>query len=190
MVRTTASFQRHSPRKDARNNPIIRETEPWEDRLHMFGSVVQLSPTSLRLYYLIDGEHGLYNCVAESTDSGATWRKDLNLGMVAFPLNSSNTNNNIYFATPPQHGEHYTDFLAWVGLVPSAADAGTSASAAPPKYVAAMETPSWLTSQLPDYCKLGTRDDAVFLLFSDAGRNPLKQPRINADWQNGTVAKR
>eukprot|EP01046_Picozoa_sp_COSAG06_P061619 COSAG06_NODE_13586_length_1242_cov_1.235346_2_plen_158_part_00 len=68
--RTNATFTLHHPVKDP-NNPIIREDQPWEDRLHMFGSVVQVPPPSQspagpplwRIYYLIDGPGGLHNCV-------------------------------------------------------------------------------------------------------------------------------
>jgi hypothetical protein len=79
--RTNATFTLHHPVKDP-NNPIIREDQPWEDRLHMFGSVVQVPPPSQlpagpplwRIYYLIDGPGGLHNCVV---------RKSTALGLLA-----------------------------------------------------------------------------------------------------------
>ena len=43
---TNATRLLHRPRKDARN-PVLVETEPWEDRLHMFGSVVQLNVSGI-----------------------------------------------------------------------------------------------------------------------------------------------
>jgi hypothetical protein len=81
--RTTATWRVHRPIKDP-NNPILREDKPWEDRLHMFGSVVHASDGDdkiLRIYYLVDGQFGIYNCVVESRDGGLSFVKP-SLGLV------------------------------------------------------------------------------------------------------------
>ena len=58
----------------------------------MFGSVVQLSETDLRLYYLVDGQSaGIANCVAMSND-GATWTKP-SLGLVEWGARANRTNS-------------------------------------------------------------------------------------------------
>ena len=58
----------------------------------MFGSVVQLSETELRIYYLVDGQSaGLANCVAVS-DDGATWTKP-SLGLVEWGARANRTNS-------------------------------------------------------------------------------------------------
>lgn len=77
---TTATPVVHRPVKDP-NNPIIREDRPWEDRIHMFGSVATLPNGSVRLYYLIDGQGGRYNAVAFSDDGGNSFTKP-NLGLI------------------------------------------------------------------------------------------------------------
>ena len=65
--RTNATFSLHRPVKDP-NNPILREDQPWEDRLHMFGSLVQVSAKLWRIYYTVAGQYGIHNCIAESRD--------------------------------------------------------------------------------------------------------------------------
>ena len=58
----------------------------------MFGSVVQLSETELRIYYLVDGQSaGLANCVAVSTD-GATWTKP-SLGLIEWGARANRTSS-------------------------------------------------------------------------------------------------
>ena len=58
----------------------------------MFGSVVQLSETDLRLYYLVDGQSaGLANCVAVS-DDGATWTKP-SLGLIEWGARANRTSS-------------------------------------------------------------------------------------------------
>ena len=57
----------------------------------MFGSVVQLSETDLRIYYLVDGQSGIANCVAMSTD-GATWTKP-SLGLIEWGARANHTSS-------------------------------------------------------------------------------------------------
>ena len=50
----------------------------------MFGSVVHASDGDdkiLRIYYLVDGQFGIYNCVVESRDGGLSFVKP-SLGLV------------------------------------------------------------------------------------------------------------
>ena len=174
-ARTTARLEVHRPTKDPRN-PLIRETEKWEDRFHMFSSVVQLSPRELRLYYLIEGRGGagpaapatsLFNAVAESTDGGSTWRKP-RFGIVRM---HNSTANNIVYATPEQHGgagDHSSDYMAWIGRVGE-------------QWYGTLALPSWFRANLKEkapWCinapdakpwTTGRVGDQTYLLHSEDG---------------------
>jgi hypothetical protein len=149
---SNASERRHRPQKDE-TNPILRETQDWENRMHMFGSVVQVSSSELRIYYVIDGVYGLYTCMAVSLNSGRTWLKP-NLGLFGFGKNNS-TQNNIVFATPPGSGKRAADAPMgqdWLGFVGLNGD--PAAVLSPQAFVATMSRPSWLVHG-PSNCSGG-----------------------------------
>ena len=161
--RTNATFVLHRPVKDPKN-PILREDKPWEDRMHMFGSVVQVSADEWRIYYLVDGRFGLHNCVAVSRDGGASWVKP-SLGLVpwgAIANLSDSTANNILGSDHNITNEG-KDWLGWIGLNEGDADPSR-------RFVATMGPPSWFKT-LPAACTpFGpARRDAAFLAFSADG---------------------
>jgi len=47
-AKTNATPSVHRPVKDP-NNPVVKEDRPWENRIHMFGSIVTLPNGSMRL---------------------------------------------------------------------------------------------------------------------------------------------
>jgi hypothetical protein len=164
--RTTATLALHRPVKDP-NNPILREDKLWEDRLHMFGSLVHADDDDeklLRIYYLVDGQFGIKNCVAESRDGGANWRKP-SLGLVPCcnGTNMNSTMNNIVGNDMDAPLSDY--YLGWVGRNGDHTDPSR-------KFIATMGTPAWLIDQLPAACApFGPtrKRDAAFIAFSADG---------------------
>ena len=161
--RTNAFFSLHRPVKDP-SNPILKEDHPWEDRLHMFGSVVQVSAELWRIYYTVDGQFGIRNCIAESRDFGQSWTKP-SLGLVpwaATPNATATTANNIVGS---DHNLSRSDWFGWIGRNPDPEDTDPAH-----RFVATMTTPSWFTS-IPAACTpFGpARRDAAYLAFSADG---------------------
>ena len=161
--RTNAFFSLHRPVKDP-SNPILKEDHLWEDRLHMFGSVVQVSAELWRIYYTVDGQFGIRNCIAESRDFGQSWTKP-SLGLVpwaATPNATATTANNIVGS---DHNLSRSDWFGWIGRNPDPEDTDPAH-----RFVATMTTPSWFTS-IPAACTpFGpARRDAAYLAFSADG---------------------
>lgn len=164
LRRTNSTFTLHRPVKDP-NNPILREDKPWEDRLHMFGSVVQASDDVWRIYYLVDGKCGLHNCVAESRDGGVTWTKpDLGLVTWGAAANVTPTNNNNIIGAV-SHNLTSKDYFGWIGRNEDPHDTDSSR-----RFVATLTTPSWFKN-IPAACTpFGpTRRDAAYVAFSADG---------------------
>jgi hypothetical protein len=93
------------------SNGAFHQTEPtklgvklipehdWEMALYMYGSIVEVSSTELRLYYTCTGPANLdttYLAVAISHDRGTTFSKPF-LNLVSY---DGSTANNLVFAVP------------------------------------------------------------------------------------------
>lgn len=161
--RTNATFSLHRPIKHP-NNPILIEDQPWEDRLHMFGSVVQVTPRLWRIYYTVDGQSGIRNCIAESRDDGETWTKP-NIGLVPWAATSNATATKANNIVGADHNLSRSDWFGWIGRNPDPKDRNPAH-----RFVATMTKPSWFTN-IPAACTpFGpARADAAYLAFSADG---------------------
>ena len=81
------SLVQHQPSKTY--DMAVLPDKPWDGGGPMHGalagycSVVQVSPTELRIYYDTFGQFGRFRCVAVSKDVGKSWTES-SLGLVEF----------------------------------------------------------------------------------------------------------